>query len=282
MGITPESKPIQLESIDQDLLNSLWNGIKIHFLDEIAKYSQFSGDTEFEIFCKVLWINFYKEPIDNIPSSHYDAEEIIKKRFFKYYWHQVYDFIEFIATLDYDEIIFSNDNFIEFTNTVLEKENSAYRIIKGNVAPISNELEVGEIQEAIEKTKLLSSLNNVNVHLNAALVKLSDKENPDYRNSVKESISAVESIAKKLSENKKDSLSGALDKIKAKIQIHPSLEKGFKQIYGYTSDGDGIRHALKDDNNCTYDEAKFMLVTCSAFINFLVSKANKNGINLQE
>ncbi|AYM99371.1 hypothetical protein [Chryseobacterium sp. 3008163] len=73
-------------------------------------------------------------------------------------------------------------------------------------------------------------------------------------------------------------MGGALDKIKGKLKIHSALERGFKQIYGYTSDTDGIRHALTEDNNCDFEDAKFMLVSCSAFINYLVIKADKAGI----
>ena len=113
------------------------------------------------------------------------------------------------------------------------------------------------------------------------MAKLSDRLTPDYRNSIKESISALESIAKVISKNPKDSLGAALDKIKGKLKIHPALERGFKQIYGYTSDTDGIRHALTEETTCDFADAKFMLVSCSAFINYLVIKANKAGISLK-
>jgi len=44
-------------------------------------------------------------------------------------------------------------------------------------------------------------------------------------------------------------------------------------LSGYTSDKGGIRHGLKEeDHNVDIDEARFMLVTCSAFVNYLISK----------
>jgi len=45
-----------------------------------------------------------------------------------------------------------------------------------------------------------------------------------------------------------------------------------------TSDADGIRHALLDESKLGYDEAKFMLVSCSAFVNYLLSKTSEAGI----
>ncbi len=115
-------------------------------------------------------------------------------------------------------------------------------------------------------------------HINTALAKLSDRKQPDYRNSIKESISAVEPIAKMISGNSKTELPTALKIIRDKIGLHPALEKGFNSIYGYTSDGDGIRHALTEESTCDFEDAKYMLVSCSAFINYLIMKSQKAGI----
>jgi len=70
----------------------------------------------------------------------------------------------------------------------------------------------------------------------------------------------------------------ALKDLKKAIPIHPALEQGFLKIYGYTSDGDGIRHALTDEPNLDQEDALFMLVASSAFVNYLVVKANKASI----
>jgi hypothetical protein len=51
-------------------------------------------------------------------------------------------------------------------------------------------------------------------------------------------------------------------------------------MYGYTSDAQGIRHALMDEPNLSFEDAKFMLVSCSAFVNYLIAKAAKAGISL--
>lgn len=51
----------------------------------------------------------------------------------------------------------------------------------------------------------------VKTHLRRALELLSDRENPDYRNSIKEPISAVESLSKVIAEKSNASLSKALE-----------------------------------------------------------------------
>ena len=110
---------------------------------------------------------------------------------------------------------------------------------------------------------------------------LADRKSPDYRNSVKESISAVEAISNLIANEKKATLGQALKAIESKVSLHPALKKAFSSLYGYTSDAEGIRHALLSETNLSFEDAKFMLVSCSAFINYLISKASKAGIKLE-
>lgn len=43
-------------------------------------------------------------------------------------------------------------------------------------------------------------------------------------------------------------------------------------LYGYISDANGIRHAGNIGGpSSTFEEAKFMLVSCSAFVNYLIA-----------
>lgn len=60
------------------------------------------------------------------------------------------------------------------------------------------------------------------------------------------------------------------------LKIPSVLRKAFENLYGYTNDEKtGIRHSLMDES-AQYvpgaEEALYMLITCSAFINYLNSK----------
>jgi hypothetical protein len=162
-------------------------------------------------------------------------------------------------------------------NGILESELSAYRFVGELITQITSEKEILEIEEALE-----TPFKTVNAHLENALNLMSDKKSPDYRNSVKESISAVECICRIIAEDEKATLGQALDIIekKGKVQLHGALKRAFDSLYGYTSSAEeGIRHALLDEKaSLSFEDAKFMLVSCSAFINYLVSKASKVGI----
>ena len=112
----------------------------------------------------------------------------------------------------------------------------------------------------------------VREHISKANSLLADRENPDYENSIKESISAVEAICEIITGE-----SGTLGKLLTKVEqkgvyIHSALQLAYKNLYGYTSDASGIRHA-KDlgGKDSTFEEAKYMLVACSAFVNYLIA-----------
>ena len=132
------------------------------------------------------------------------------------------------------------------------------------ITEITDQNQIAAIQKALE-----IPLPAVRAHLNAALSMLSDKKKPDYRNSIKESISAVEAACREVAKEPKATLGDALKRITG---LHPALQKAFSSLYGYTNDASGIRHALLEEANLTKDDASFMLVACSAFVGFLYEK----------
>jgi hypothetical protein len=76
-------------------------------------------------------------------------------------------------------------------------------------------------------------------------------------------------------------LGKALRVIEEKVSIHPALKSAFSKLYGYTSDESGIRHAMLDATSPDSEDAIYMLVSCSAFVNYLMVKAVKAGIQLR-
>ncbi|MFW2076158.1 hypothetical protein ACG94X_00255 [Acinetobacter sp. ULE_I010] len=151
----------------------------------------------------------------------------------------------------------------------MEKENSVYRIINNEVTPITSEQEIQSIEDALENANQYSGVQQ---HLNQALKLMSDRQNSDYRNSIKESISAVESICKIVTDDEKATLGKALKIIEDKFGLHSALKGTLSQLYGYTSNGDGIRHTMLEESNLSNIDAKFMLVACTNFINYLIEK----------
>ena len=150
------------------------------------------------------------------------------------------------------------------------------------IAPLTTDQEIAAIEQALAAGQASKPLQMVSDHIDQALALLSDRQAPDYRNSIKESISAVEAICKIIAGMSNATLGPALDAIQRGnvVALHPSLKEGFQKFYGYTSDAAGIRHAMKDASTVDQEDALFMLVSCSAFVNYLVAKATKAGITL--
>lgn len=257
---------IQKESMDDDLKNRLWSCIyKNYFIHYFNGLSSFKNGT------RSLWKNFYKKPIHEFsPISEKINLTRLNDFYKKSHWYEIYDLIDEIITLYEDQFIPVKELFILEINEILKQERSAYRVISEKVTEITSEQEIQSIENALENT---NSYSGVQQHLNQALKLMSDRQNPDYRNSIKESISAVESICKIVTNDEKATLGKALKIIEDKFGLHhPALKGSLSQLYGYTSDGDGIRHAMLEESNLSYIDAKFMLVACTSFINYLIEK----------
>jgi hypothetical protein len=252
----------------------LWNIIHAAF-ESLNDYDRWAR------LATLMSVRFTKTPVDDLPSNTYSKKQWIRKRYDAMSWHEVYNFIEFLA--EHSGIVLTrqagpNGYLIERFNNVLEQEHSGYRFVADMLTPITNELETTEIEDAIHSTES-AALNGANEHLRTAITLLGQKPEPDYRNATKEAISAIESVAKILGTSSAQGLSGALADLNKKVEIHPSLRNAFVKLYGYASNEEGVRHSLGDDAaNVGFDEAKYMIVACSAFMNYLISKANTAGL----
>lgn len=185
-------------------------------------------------------------------------------------WYTIFDFIErYLAICDDDKALRMQEEF----NRILESEVSAYRIVDKKIIPITNKSEIATVEEAMN-----TDFDAVRIHLEKALVLFADRRKPDYENSIKESISAVESMCCIITgtTGKNATLGNTLKKLKENgVHIHQAMEKAFLSLYGYTSDEDGIRHGGIDFTNAPSEDAKYMLISCSAFINYLIEKWSK-------
>lgn len=249
MGYTPP-KPLQLESMDEDLRNSLWNA----FYDGI-----------FGIWCADLrllrntWKVFFKKPLSSIdhitenvvydedgdPFLSIDKDDIsthlkkIEEILFNEEWYKIYDLIEHVLPSITDFGAEEGNKFQLEINNILVKEKSGYRLIAGKFTPITNPTEIGTIKEALSFT----ALEGVNGHLTKALSFFADREKPDYANSIKEVISAIESFVKTLSKSKKGTLGQQLKNLDFKLELNPLIITSIEKLYAYSNDKNGIRHA---------------------------------------
>jgi AbiJ N-terminal domain 4 len=259
-------KSIQFGSMDQALRTSLWNFIDAHFFE--SEEHHLYEDAVLQNFAQILYDRFHKKAVRSLP---FEVDEFIAKEsewFEKAPWNLIYDYCEFClghgTTNPADAESYQN-NF----NWVLEREKSGYRLIGGIITPIVDTEQIASVQRALDSPAPFRAAAQ---HIKTALLLYADRKTPDYRNSVKESISAIESAVKIISGKNEATLGDALKLIGAKKPMHEAFKQALLKLYGYTSDARGVRHALLDESVVDEAEARFMVVICSAFVTYLIGR----------
>ena len=269
IGTTAPNSKLIINEINDSIRNRLWNSSH-HFLWE-------KSGNYWHTISPIVCDEFFQLSKHSVSHSDYSW---LEQKFFdpNFTWYEIYNFIQYVGdnfkrlNSYYDVKI-----YYETINKILEEEFSGYRFIGYELAPITNESEIKSISEAIEQARQ-KSLFGTGKHFESALELLSTKPNPDYRNSIKESICAVESLVKFLTGEKGGGLDKALSMLDSKVKFHGGFKAGLLNLYGFTSDSNGIRHSILDEPNLDFDDAKYMLVSCSAFVNFTIAKAEKAGL----
>ena len=256
-------KPLQLESVSNELRNRVWNSFLNFVNDDRRNNNSNFLEAVMDACGLAVFNNTSKRDQNTLFTNLYDWIE-------KAEWYKIYDFIEifFYFLSDEDKAIEKHD-----FNALLNAENAGYRVIGDRIVPITNEYEMSCIEMA-EQTPY----SNVNLHIQKASELLSRRPLPDYENSIKESISAVEALCCIITgqSGANATLGKTIKKLKDNgIHIHPAMENAFSSLYGYTSDENGIRHGGIDFSNAPAEDAKYMLVSCSAFVNYLIEKWSK-------
>lgn len=273
----------QVKSMTPELKNRLWSVVyKTYWGGMETKknnsryYTSCSGD----MLVKV-WDRFHKLSIDDMSMYSNDACNDLKRLYGRLEWWGVYNYIEFISCSDKSSVLFlaadydkRRKQFQIDCNEVLEDEMSAYRFVDGVITPIVDDVSITSIEDAIK-----TSSSGASEHMKKALELYSQRPIADYRNSVKESISAVEALAKNIAnDSKANTLGKALDEMKKRgIAIDSSLVAGIKSIFGWTSNEGGIRHGMANLEIVGEEDARMMLVACSAFVNYLTAKGQSAG-----
>jgi AbiJ N-terminal domain 4 len=280
-------KPLGLQEMPEGLRVSLWNIIQPWIWS--VPYPEYKG--------RAHWVyNFHaiRWPTDEIP--HYDYSFEATQRLKAWFvseapWHAVYDFVEQLPEMvaagqsktvrTLPELrrtdIRALDNAMELIgaysanlNAMLEREGAPYRYRNLQLVAITSQEELDEVERAATKTPFAGA----RIHIAAAIASLGQRPTPDYRNSVKESVSAIESLLQEATGQKGQKLPKLLDAFEAKTgaDLHGAFKSALGSLYGWTSDDGGIRHGIFGEETVSHAEAQFMLVACSALVNFLVAK----------
>ena len=273
LGYKP-TKTIQFESVNDVLRNRIWNlfymaDIQQGGLSSKRVQKAFAGQPAIEDLV-----------IDRLGFSLSVAEMKFENKKLKFLqehllrspWNEVYEFVEaHVASVDTEDRL---QRIAEY-NALFETEKSGYRFLHGELAAITNQEEIATFEKAGE-----TPFDAVNKHIKKAITLYSDVTSPDYENSVKESISAVEALCSVITgkTGSQATLGKTIMHLEDKgVVIPQAMKNAYSTLYGGLSNQGGIRHGSKDYVPVSAEDAKYMLVSCSAFVNYLVEKWSKVG-----
>ena len=273
-GIKPENTKMQTTSLDARTRSALVSAMNL-----VCRSRFRDGDNYFaQDFIKLILSNVYAAEVNW--TGAYPFGEVLELM------------LETIRSDDYDSVLtlieyaikelgrvnwgFSFDNrkynAASYFNHIFEQEYVGYRYVGDRITKITDPIEINTIEEA-----MTTRYREVNQHIHKANGFLANRDTPDYANSIKESISAVERMCS-IVVGQATTLGDALKKCESTgFTIHPALKSAFEKLYGYTSDSSGIRHAGQlGGKEATFEEAKFMMASCCAFVNYLTGVLAKN------
>ncbi|MBO8183856.1 MAG: hypothetical protein H0Z28_13880 [Archaeoglobus sp.] len=296
-GIKKEEKELQVGDISNELRTRLWNALEVYYWEYIATvrsrilhyrplFAELMGpNTSSETYYIIkgflyrMWDSYFRRPVDELGPEWIDKwdwayNDIIKKHFSSCEWYEVYDFLEFVVNSWPDQE--RNKKFMEYCNWVLEEENAGYRFVNGMIVPIYEKTEIAEIEDAFEN---VSPWEGVRHDLSSALKHLSDREHPNYKDSIVASIRAVEGVAKLIT-HRHGTLGELTHNVQQILELNEHFAKAIGQLWRYANTV--ARHSDPEGEKMPeFEDAKFIFVTSCAIINYLIAKANKKGVELK-
>lgn len=262
-GVKALPRQLELREVSQEVRARVWTIIH-ESIEANTKYDALEHVTRvfvWETILKSTWIRLDHNFSDEFSVKPREIVQYAKSKMLLPY-AEFLEFLEFVA-----QHKSCPRWLVGQLNTQFESCGFAYRIIDGTVVPIANEQMAEAFQCAIEQ--LNAGFSGAQQHLKAAASSLTAGK---YADTVRESIHAVESVACQICPGE-GTLGAALNEFEKKYKLHPALKQGFKNLYGYTNDEQGIRHALINEENAQVgeDEALYMLGACASFASFLSS-----------
>jgi hypothetical protein len=241
--------------------------LRILLLELLTQTCKKSGHDEF----RYMWLFFFERFGDDFPEYQFQFLTFLRE----YIENQ--DGANILALIqDYCRQLICTDTHFHIIRNTLEKEHIRYRLVgtfgdnddPPTLMPVSTSDQADRLVE--DYARLASEEGQAaQRHLRAAAAAISAG---NFNASVRESIHAVESAAKRASGKPNATLPDALAVLERTRALHPALKKSLATLYGWTSDEKGIRHAeIGPTAEVPESMALFMLSSCTAFAGWLLT-----------
>ena len=268
-GYEDVPRTLKLGELPGSARTRIWNFLFSH-LDktmDTGHWGQYVGGNWKDIL-QTAHVEFYILPLDDWCADFWPICKKLRKYIETQPFNRVFDLIQFV--LRHRQC---PRGFADRLRRTFEACQLAYMIDTGPPPTILPAVTQAEGNSVVES---FGALREAGLHGSAAHLREASAciNRGDWAASVRESISAVESVARLLDPQASKTLGPALSSLERRRTLHPALKSAFSQLYGYTNQEQGIRHALLDEAKAPVgqDEAVFMLGACAAFASYLWRK----------
>lgn len=264
-GASPIPSQLALGELSKQLRSILW--MVIHqLLEDNKSYAEFGyGDPylsgNFEKILRDYWILHEFNFADEYNNKFEFWQDRLGKIFKTSEYTKVFGFLQFVLRHR-----LCPHNLKNVLNACLERGRAAYFISGDTIMPAAT-LEDGSVVKAALDAAHGAGHVGARTHLLRSGGLLSEGA---WADSVRESIHAVESVAKKIA-GEGATLSSALIVLQKQGRMNPNLKRAMNALYDYTSDEQGVRHALVlSEAEVSENDAIYMFSVCAAFVTYSI------------
>lgn len=267
-GLAPIPPQLKLGEVSAELRRLLYYyiGLEIDRESYEVPYASIVLNDKWRRVAMDLHVILYKQHPDNFDFGTYENKERLKGIIERTEIGDLFDLVEFLVRHRGCSNVLKHELADAFVSA-----RAAYRIVDNQyIAAIGTEEQAAAFERAIAETDAKNA-TTARKQLIAAGVAL---RNGDWAGSVRESIHAVEAVAVRLAPGT-DTLGAALKVLEQRGHLHGGLKAAFGKLYGYSSDEEGVRHALVFGEEAKVDEtdALFMLGACASFVSYLLGRS---------
>ncbi|MYA60441.1 MAG: hypothetical protein F4X40_07810 [Chloroflexi bacterium] len=276
-GKAPLPEVMKLEYIPQKFRQLVWLCVDGAIRDATDQFRPIYRTRDG--IARILWwfrFEIQETPHDEIPSPNpkYD-KKFCREIILRGDYHRLLTFVEYILRQDDCSKEVQESLMTEFERTPV----AYYVDLIDGTSTIMPRIsrETGEATRKAIETIREGNMDGAAAHLRHAAEHINAGQHAD---SIADSIHAVESVARTIDPKANRTLGPALKSLEnSGVLKHPALREAFEKLYGYTSDEQGIRHALldKDAADAGLVEAVFMFGACASFAAYLTEKHRQTG-----
>ena len=266
-GYEAVPRPLQLRELPAMARTDLWNVLYADMYSSRRlrrKYLHIDG--VWETILRDVHVQYHHRPLDEWTSVFPSVRAGLRKFIEQKPFNKIFDLFQYIMRHDR-----CPEDFVVKMSMAFRSCQLAYTIDTSppvTIFPATTPEEGAEIRRNLNDLRI-AGLDGCTSHLQTASKCINDG---DWAGSIRESIHAVESVARQVDPRASKALVPALNSLeKQGVLQHRALKEALSKLYGYTSDEEGIRHSLLDkaEANVTIDEAVFMLGACASFASYL-------------